>query len=498
MSLPDGRTADTPGPAEQRPRLGVVFTVIAAGVAMANLDVFIVNVALPDIGHQFSGTSLASLSWVLNAYAVVFAALLVPAGNFADRVNPRIAYLSGIALFTFSSVLCALAPGIWLLVGARVLQAVGAAMLIPSSLGLLLATAPPEKRLASVRGWTAISGVASALGPVLGGLLTDLSWHWVFLVNVPIGVAALLGGLRVLPRVPSRDLPRADVLGAAVLTASIALIALGLVRGDDWGWASEKFLGALVLGVLGLVWFTVRSARHASPVLPLPLFRFRGFSPSAFSNVLFAVAFAAMLLSTVLWCQDVWHWSAVRTGLAIFPGTLLPPALAMSIGPVIHRFGSSMVAFTGCVVFGAGIAWWLVLLGPDAGYAGGMLPGMLLTGIGVGLTLPTLISAGVSGLPPQSFSTGSGVITMARQAGTVLGISLLVATMGSGAAHQVDSFDRGWEMTLAATAAAAIACFFVGSVGKTPRTTQPAQTAEAAGAAGAGSAGQASEGAGGA
>ncbi|MYR88089.1 MFS transporter, partial [Streptomyces sp. SID685] len=164
MSLPDGRTADTPGPTEQRPRLGVVFTVIAAGVAMANLDVFIVNVALPDIGHQFSGTSLATLSWVLNAYAVVFAALLVPAGNFADRVNPRIAYLSGIALFTLSSVLCALAPGIWLLVGARVLQAVGAAMLIPSSLGLLLATAPPEKRLASVRGWTAISGVASALG----------------------------------------------------------------------------------------------------------------------------------------------------------------------------------------------------------------------------------------------------------------------------------------------------------------------------------------------
>lgn len=214
MSLPDGRTADTLSPPQARPRLGVVFTVIAAGVAMANLDVFIVNVALPDIGHQFSGTSLASLSWVLNAYAVVFAALLVPAGNFADRVNPRIAYLSGIVLFTLSSVLCALAPGIWFLVGARVLQAVGAAMLIPSSLGLLLATAPPEKRLASVRGWTAISGVASALGPVLGGLLTDLSWHWVFLVNVPIGVAALLGGLRVLPRVPSRDLPRADVLGA--------------------------------------------------------------------------------------------------------------------------------------------------------------------------------------------------------------------------------------------------------------------------------------------
>ncbi|WP_201300757.1 hypothetical protein [Streptomyces sp. HF10] len=155
----------------------------------------------------------------------------------------------------------------------------------------------------------------------------------------------------------------------------------------------------------------------------------------------------------------------------------------MSIGPVIHRFGSSVVAFTGCVVFGAGIAWWLALLTPDAGYAGGMLPGMLLTGIGVGLTLPTLISAGVSGLPPQSFSTGSGVITMARQAGTVLASPCWSATMGSGTAHRAHAFDRGWEMTLAATAAAAIACFFVGSVGKTPRPAQPAQPAGGTGGA---------------
>ncbi|MBE1534291.1 MFS transporter [Actinomadura algeriensis] len=448
------------GPGRAAP-FGAVFAIVAAGVAMSNLDLFIVNVALPQVGDHFAGASLASLSWILNAYAVVFAALLVPAGGLADRAGARRAYLLGIAVFTVASVACAVAPGVWWLVAARVLQAAGAAALIPSSLGLLLAAAPPERRMAAVRGWTAISGLAAALGPVLGGLLTELDWRWVFLVNVPIGVVAILAGVRMLPGAPARpDARRPDLLGAALLTAGIAALAFGVVRSESWGWASPQVLGALAGAAALLALFVLRSARHPAPVLPLGVLRAPAFSPASLANVLFAVAFAAMLLSCVLWCQDVWEWSALRTGLAITPGPLMVPALAIGGAPLARKIGAGPLALVGCAVFAAGIAWWMWRM--TDGYALGMLPGMLLTGVGVGLTLPTLIGAAVAALPPTSFSTGSAVVTMARQVGTVVGVAALIAVLGGGeSARTAADFDAGWLLTIAATLAAAAVCLFI-------------------------------------
>ncbi|MFC5749041.1 MFS transporter [Actinomadura rugatobispora] len=457
-STPTARPAAPPEGTAGPSRLGPVFAVVAIGVSMSNLDLFIVNVALPQVGEGFSGASLASLSWVLNAYAVIFAALLVPAGNFADRTSAKRAYLLGIGVFTLASLLCALAPGVWWLVAARVVQAAGAAILIPSSLGLLLAAAPPEKRLSAIRGWTAISGLAAALGPVAGGLLTQFDWRWVFLVNVPLGLAALVFGPRILPGTTAKkDAARPDLLGAALLTAGIAALALGVVQSEDWGWASAGVIGSLAAAVVLLGGFVVRSARHPSPVLPLDLLRVPSFSPASLANVLFAVAFAAMLLSAVLWCQQVWHWSALRTGLAIAPGPLMVPALAVGAAPVARRLGAGPLAIAGCAFFAAGIGWWMWRV--EDGYAAGMLPGMLLTGVGVGLTLPTLIGAAVAALPPQRFSTGSAVVTMARQVGTVLGIAVLVAALGAG--QDGGDFDTGWLLTLLATAAAAAVCLFL-------------------------------------
>ncbi|MEU2873366.1 MFS transporter [Streptomyces olivoreticuli] len=446
-----------------KPRFGPVFAVVVAGVAMSNLDMFIVNVALPDIGDQFSGSSLASLSWILNAYAVVFAALLVPAGSLADRTSPRQAYLLGIAVFTVASAACAVAPGVWVLVAARVVQAVGAAMLIPASLGILLAAAPPEKRVAAVRGWTAISGVAAALGPVAGGLLTQLDWRWVFLVNLPIGVFALVVGVRVLPRTPARaTTDRLDLMGAALLTLGIAVLALGLVKSEDWGWTSGRTIGSLAAGAVLLALFLYGSARHPSPILPLHLLKVPAVGPSTLANLLFAVAFGAMLLSAVLWCQQVWHWSPLRTGLAIAPGPLMVPGFAMGIGPVIRRIGSAAVSTIGCVLFAVGIGWWIYRLDAGHDYAAGLLPGMLLTGVGVGLVVPTLVGAAVTALPPQSFSTGSAVVTMARQVGSVLGVALLVAFLAAPhGGDPVTAFDHGWEFVLVSAAAAAVVCLFI-------------------------------------
>lgn len=439
-------------------RTPLVFAVIAAGVAMSNLDTFVVNVALPPIAHDLDA-SLSSASWVLNAYAVVFAALLIPAGGLADRYGARGVYLSGLLVFSAASAACALAPGVWWLVGLRAAQAVGAALLIPSSLGLLIASAPPERRIAYIRAWTAISGVAAAIGPALGGLLTQVSWQWVFLINVPIGVAALSAARRLLPAAPRRETSGAlDLIGAVLLTVAIAALTLGVVQSSAWGWGSARVIGALVGGMLLLGLLALQSTRHPRSVLPPGLLKIPVFATASTANLLFALPFAAMLLSTVLWTQQVWDYSPVLTGLAIAPGPLMVPAFALGAGPALmRRAGARGLTIGGCAVFAVGIAWWIAAMEPESHYAVAMLPGMLLTGIGVGLILPTLIGVGVSSVPPASFSTGSGVITMTRQLGSVLGVAILVAILGAGDGDPLGAFRAGWWFTIVAVALTALA-----------------------------------------
>jgi EmrB/QacA subfamily drug resistance transporter len=447
-------------------RFGAVFAVVTAGIAVVNLDLFIVNVALPSIGRSYSGAGLADLSWVLNAYAIVFAALLVPAGRAADLIGRRAAFLTGMVVFGLASAACAAAPDVWALVAARIVQAAGGALLIPASLGLLLAAARPEKRTGTIRAWTSVGGAAAALGPVLGGALVAASWHWVFLVNVPVVAVAVLAGLRVLrpdpqpgPRFGARAglaaeraeaLP--DTLGAAMFTIAIGALALALVKSDDWGWASPATLGLVAAAAALVALFLRRSARHPSPVIELYLLRRPVFATATAANVVFGVSFGAMLLLVTLWCQDVWGWSALRTGLAVAPGPLLVPFWSIAAGPLARKVGPGPVAAAGCAVYAAGCVFWRLDLALTPDYATRMLPGMLLTGTGVGLTLPTLVSAAVSAVPPHRFATGSGIVTMARQVGIVLGVSVLVTVLGHPAgAGALPAFQRA-TIVLAATA----------------------------------------------
>ncbi|MER5277539.1 MFS transporter [Streptomyces sp. NPDC002809] len=432
--------------------------IISAGVFVVNLDLFIVNVAVPALGDAFDGSSLASLSWVLNAYAIVFAALLVVAGRLADRYGHRRGFLFGLGLFTVASALCALAPGVGWLVAARVLQAVGAAALMPTSLALLLVNTPPERRPRAIRSWAAIGGIAAGLGPVVGGALVEADWRWVFLVNVPVGVIGLIAGVRLLPDVrPHREGPFPDLAGAALLTLAIGALALGLVKADAWGWGSARVLGSLAAAVLLTGAFWLRSARHPAPVVELPLLRSPSFVAATLAALLFTAAFAAMLLTSVLWCQQVWGYSAIRTGLAIAPGPLVVPLLAVSSGPVVRRLGAGRTAALGCLLFAAGLAWWAVALDPAPSYAAGLLPGMMITGVGVGLALPTLVGAAAAALPPTRFATGSAVTTMARQTGSVLGVALMVTLLGapSSPALALEAFRRGWWVAAATAVLAA-------------------------------------------
>jgi EmrB/QacA subfamily drug resistance transporter len=420
----------------QSRRFAAVFAVVTAGIAMVNLDLFVVNVAIPSLGRAFGGAQLSSLSWVLNAYAIVFAALLVPAGRAADRIGRRKAFLAGVALFALASAACAFAPNVWLLVVARVVQAAGGALLMPASLGLLLAATPLERRHGAIRAWTAVGGVSAALGPVVGGALVEVSWRWVFLVNLPVAALALVAGPRVLPKLGADpdDGERPDVAGAVLLTVGIGALALALVKSGDWGWSSARVIGLLAGGVVLLALFWARSIRHPAPVVEPGLLRLPAFGTATGANVLFGVGFGAMLLLVTLWCQDVWGWSALRTGLAVAPGPLLVPFLSVGAGPLARRIGPGPVAFAGCCVYAAGCVFWRLSFALTPDYATRMLPGMLMTGVGVGLTLPTLVSAAVAAVPPHRFATGSGVVTMARQVGIVLGVAILVTILGRPAA----------------------------------------------------------------
>jgi EmrB/QacA subfamily drug resistance transporter len=448
-------TAAAAGPA-RRARPGQVLVIVSAGVVMASLDLFIVNVALPQISADLHEPSLGTLSWVLNGYAIIYAALLVLAGRLADQHNRKNGFLLGVAIFTAGSAACGLAASVPVLIAFRLVQAAGAALLTPTSLGLVLASYPAERRGGAVRAWTAAGGMAAALGPVIGGLLVAASWRWVFFVNVPIGLAALVIGWRKLPDVAGHPGPRPDELSAVLVTAGVAGLTLALVRGGAWGWGSAATIGVLAGSALVLVLFALRCLRHHNPLIDPALFRVRTFSGASVATLLFSVSFGAMLLSIVLWMQDVWGWSALTTGLAVAPGPIMVPVFTFLVtGRLLARYGPA-------VVFAVGVAWWAAVVQLHPNYLE-LLPGMLVTGIGVGLTLPSLMSTAASSLPPPSFATGSAVVNMLRQVGFAVGVAVLVAVLGSphGPAAELTAFRHGWYVTAAAGVLAAMAAVLV-------------------------------------
>jgi EmrB/QacA subfamily drug resistance transporter len=426
---------------------------------MASLDLFIVNVALPQIARDLHEPSLGALSWVLNGYAIIYAALLVLFGRLADQRNRKRGFLLGVAIFTIGSAACGAAASVPMLIGFRLVQAAGAALLTPTSLGLVLASYPAERRGGAVRAWTAVGGMAAALGPVIGGLLVAASWRWVFFVNVPIGLAALVIGWRRLPDVPGHPGPRPDGLSALLITVGVGGLTLGLVRGGAWGWGTARTVAVLAAAVVVLGLFAARCFRHHNPLIEPDLFRIRAFSAASLAMLLFSVSFGAMLLSVVLWMQDVWGWSALRAGLGLAPGPLMVPLFGFLItGKLLARYGSAIVIGLGAAVFALGLIWWAVMAQLHPDYLK-LLPGVIVTGIGVGLALPSLMSTAASALPPQSFATGSGVVNMLRQVGFAVGVAMLVAVLGSphGPAGELAAFRNGWYATAGAGAAAALA-----------------------------------------
>jgi EmrB/QacA subfamily drug resistance transporter len=454
------RAAPTPAsPPARSPRLGLIFAVICGGFAMSNLDMMIVNVAFPAIERDFHGSTAADLSWALSGYSIVFAALLVPFGRLADRSSRKGGFMLGLAVFTIASALCAVAQNVPMLVGARVLQAAGAAALVPTSLGLLLAAFPPERRTAAISGLTAIGGVGVALAPIIGGALANADWRWIFVINLPIGVFSLLVGQRVLPSSKAAERgPLPDLLGSVLLILAVGLLALGVVKAPEWGWSSGRVLGSFAGAALFLVVFLVRSSRHPSPVVSFDLWRIPSFSLANVASILFAICFSAMLLSFMLWCQSVWGYSALKTGLAFAPGTFLMPIVATFSGRLARRISPGGVIALGCALLSAGVLWWASTAQVAPNYLGMVLPGAILTPVGAILTLTTVIAVVTKDLPPTAYATGSAVNTMIRQIGFVVGVSVFVATIGTAATPEAlkTAFQHGWIFTAASGVAAVL------------------------------------------
>jgi EmrB/QacA subfamily drug resistance transporter len=458
---PSPRPARTglPGAGKTARQVAAVVGVLALAVFMSSLDLFIVNLAFPYIGREFHGTSLGALSWMLNAYTIVFAAVLVPAGRWADRVGRRRIFVAGLIVFSAGSALCGLSPGVPELIAARVVQATGAGLMVPASLSLLLASVPVTGRAKAIGTWSALGALGAALGPVIGGSLVQLSWRWVFWINIPVGLLTVLLAARVVP--DSRDehaRGRPDLAGAALLAAAVGLVAFALVKAPDRGWGPARFLAVVAASAACggvMIW---RSRRHHSPVIELGLLRSRAFSGTFAASILYYAAFGAFVLNSVEFLTGVWHYTAIQAGLAIGPGPLMVLPFARVAAPWLaaRLGGPGRVAVIGCLVNAGAMALWLAQIQAQPAYLTRLLPAQLLGGAGVGLAIPSLLGAGSVSLSPDRFGTGSGILNMARQVGTVLGVAALVAILAHAGPDPVTTFRHAIVLVIGFFAAAGL------------------------------------------
>ncbi|GAA4691683.1 MFS transporter [Nocardioides conyzicola] len=443
-------------------RQALVTAILVGSAFLAGVDLFIVNVAFDEIGHDFAAAAhpptLSQLSWILNAYAVIFAALLVPMGRLTDRYGRKAGFVLGIAVFTAASAACALSGNVWELVAFRGLQAVGAAAMTPASLGLLLAALPPERKAPAARLWATTGALAAAFGPAVGGGLVQLSWHWAFWINVPIGLALIAGAIRYVPDVRHNvGAPRPDLTGALVLAVAVGALVLGLVQGPSWG-CTAGVLGSFAVAAIGLATFAWQTAHHPSPVVDPALLRVRAFAWANGATLVFNTGFGISLLAGILWMQQVWDYSALRTGFAVAAGPLFVPVTSILSQRLFPRARPSLLVTVGALVAAAGATLMAVRLDEQPSYWTTFFPGWAVVGIAVGLVMPNLIAAATSTLPPAQASTGGGVISMSRQLGLVLGVSILVSMLG-GSGPASGTFTAAWLVVAAASVLAAASAY---------------------------------------
>jgi NTE family protein len=434
-----------------------VLAVAVLGSSMAFVDASSVNIAIPNIAHRFTGSHLSNVSWVLNAYSIVFAAFLVGGGQLADLLGRRRVFSFSLVAFTFASALCALAPSLNALIAARVVEAAAAAVLVPSSLAIVLEAHHSRERVHAVALWSAVAALAAGVGPPLGALLiTASSWRLVFLINVPLGALAFVLSRRVLveSRAPGRRF-MPDLFGGVVLAFAIAALVLTVVKGQEWGWGNARVLGALVAALLLAGYFALRATRERAPVIDPSLLRIRDFVLSNTATLLMATGFFAYTLCNVLFLTSVWHYSILWAGLALTPEPFVAMALAAPTIRLVRRVGHRPVLALGALVWAGGMAYLAFALGSKPNFLGGWLPGMVILGIGAGLTFPTLSGVAVGSVPGPRFAVATSLNSVATQLGAALGVAILIAIAGT---ETFQTLRHGWLFAGGCFVAGAIPC----------------------------------------
>lgn len=447
--------------------VGVALLAASLPMFMATLDNLVVTSALPVLQAEL-GASLTDLQWVVNAYTLAFATLMIAAATLGDRWGRRRTFLGGIAVFTLGSIAAALAGSPGALIAARALQGVGAAAVMPLSLTLLAAAVPASRRAMAIGVWGGVSGLGVALGPVVGGAVVEgISWQAMFWINVPVALVAVPLVLRALPEGRGRA-QRLDLLGLVLAAAGVLGIVWGVVHGNEDGWTSAGVLGPIVGGAVALALFLRHEARTPHALVPLRLFRSRSFSVANVSGFAFSLgAFGAVFL-LAQYLQVIQGYSPLEAGLRTLPWTAAPMVVAPLAGMLAPRVGVRVLLTGGLAAQAAGLAW-LGFAASDGGYAA-LVPGLVLAGVGMGLTFAPSATAVLSGMAPDDHGTASSTNSTLREVGVALGVAVLTAVFtAAGGTISPDGFDAGLRPAVL-TGAAVIALAAVASLAM-PRGT---------------------------
>ena len=356
-------------------RTRLIFLSTALGAFLVTANVSTMNVAFPDLEQTFPDTDRGTLTWVLNAYTISFAALLIPAGRLADRFGRRNMFIAGLSLFALSSLLVGAAPTFPILVAARVSQGVGGALLTPASLGLLLAGTPPSERMAVVAKWGSLTALGVATGPVLGALIVNShGWRWAFMVLPPFCLLSYLAGKSSLPETPAdANAPFPDIVGAILLATSMALLAFSIVQVGPWGWSSGGVLSAACISLVFLAITLMKGRRHKAPALPVHLFRIRSLSMANLATTIQAAGLSASLIVNVLWLTQGWGYSIRTAGLASAPVPIFVALTAPWVGKLGALYGVRIIAVPGSFFWGAGVLIYALFVTENPNYWGSLV-----------------------------------------------------------------------------------------------------------------------------
>lgn len=413
-----------------------IFWVSSIAVFLVSLDSTMLYAAFGALRAGFPEATAADMSWVLNAYTVVFAAMLIPSGGLADTHGRKRMFMVGVVLFLAASAACGLAGSVAWLIAARVLQAIGAALLTPASLSIVLAAFSVSQRAVAVSLWGAVGGLAAAVGPSLGAFVVDTAgWPWAFYINLPLGALSLWYGASLLKESVKPDARRrVDGVGMVLLMVAVGAMALAIVQSESPSWSRLELGVVAAMGVVALAAFVAWARATPHPLVDLALFKHRTYRYVNLATLSFGIAFAMMFFAFFFYMTGVWHYSLPRAGLAVTPGPLLVMPTAILTGRLAARMGHRPFLVGGALIYAASGLWFLLVPGEQPAYLTQWLPGLLLSGIGVGMVLPSLSGAAVSRLPAQHYAVGSAVNQATRQIGGVLGVAITVLMLGHGEA----------------------------------------------------------------